>query len=76
MTAEPAFYTIRVAGHLGALALCAFPPSLTAEHQGDQTALTGLLDRAALYGVLAQLEMLGLDLIELTRSKSPDSGDV
>ena len=41
--------------------------------------LTGLLDRSALYGVLAEIEALGLDLVEvhhLTRHrKSPESGD-
>ncbi|WP_248959951.1 hypothetical protein [Sphaerisporangium perillae] len=68
MNAEPAQYTIRVAGRLGATALSAFPPSLIAEHRPDHTVLTGLLDRSALYGVLSQMEMLGLDLIELTRS--------
>ena len=47
-------------------------------HGGD-TALTDLLDRFALYGVLAEIEALGLDLIEfrqLTRhQKSPRYGD-
>jgi hypothetical protein len=65
MTAEPAPYTIRRDGHLGATALSAFPPSLTAEHQ---TVLVGPLDRSALFGVLAQIEMLGPHLVELTRS--------
>jgi hypothetical protein len=40
--------------------------------------LTGLLDRSALYGVLAEVEALGLDLVEirqLTQHKSPESGD-
>lgn len=38
------------------------------EVQGDETVLTGLLeDRSALYGVLAQIEALGLDLLELRR---------
>jgi hypothetical protein len=69
MSAEAALYTIRVDGHLGATALSAFP-ALAAEHQVTQTVLVGLLDRSALYGVLSQLEMLGLDLVELTRSSS------
>jgi hypothetical protein len=46
---------------------------------GADTVLTGLLDRSALYGVLAEIEALGLDLVEvhqLTRhQKSPGSGD-
>jgi hypothetical protein len=29
--------------------------------------LTGLLDRSALYGVLAEIEALGLDLLELRK---------
>jgi hypothetical protein len=31
------------------------------------TVLTGLLDRSALYGVLAEIEALGLDLLEIQR---------
>jgi len=38
------------------------------ELRGGETVLTGpLADRSAVYGVLAQLEALGLDLIELRR---------
>jgi hypothetical protein len=41
--------------------------------------LTGLLDRSALYGVLAEIEALGLDLLEVRQlssdRKSPGSGD-
>jgi hypothetical protein len=70
MHAEPALYTIRVEGHLGATALSAFP-SLVAEHQVAQTVLVGYLDRSALYGVLSQMEMLGLDLVELVRFCDP-----
>ena len=54
---------IRVDGHLGAAVLSAFP-DLVAEPV-VQTVLTGVLDRSALHGVLAQLELLGLDLVEL-----------
>ena len=39
--------------------------------------LTGRLDRSALYGVLAEIEALSLDLLEvrqLTRCESPESG--
>jgi len=64
MTTGPALYTIRVDGHLGATVLSAFP-ALVAEQQVSQTILTGFLDRSALYGVLAQLEILGLDLVEV-----------
>jgi len=41
--------------------------------------LTGLLDRSALYGVLAEIEALGLDLLEVRKlipqRRSPQSGD-
>jgi hypothetical protein len=46
---------------------------------GADTVLTGLLDRSALYGVLAEIEALGLDLVEVRhftpQRKSPESGD-
>jgi hypothetical protein len=71
-------YTIRIHGHLGATVLSAFP-ALVPQRHGPHTVLTGLLDRSALYGVLAEIEALGLDLIEvrqLTRPRrSSGSGD-
>jgi hypothetical protein len=60
----PAQYTIRVNGHLGATLLSAFP-TMRAHCSGAHTVLTGLLDRAALHGVLADIDALGLDLIEV-----------
>ena len=43
-------------------------PALQARASGGDTVLTGLLpDRAALYGVLAQIEALGLELVEVRR---------
>jgi hypothetical protein len=38
---------------------------------GAETVLTGLLDRSALYGVLAEIDALGLDLLEV-RQLEPD----
>jgi hypothetical protein len=39
---------------------------MMSESKGGETVLTGLLeDRAALFGVLAQIEALGLDLLEV-----------
>jgi hypothetical protein len=74
----PARYAIRIHGHLGATILSAFP-ALMPQWHGADTVLTGVLDRSALYGVLAEIEALGLDLVEvrqLTRHrKSPGSGD-
>ena len=66
MDAAPAPYMIRIKGHLGAAVLCAFP-ALAPEHHGAHTVLTGLLDRSALYGVLAEIEALGLDLLEIRK---------
>ena len=66
MDLAPALYTIRINGHLGATVLSAFP-ALAPSHHGACTVLTGLLDRSALYGVLAEIEALGLDLLELRK---------
>jgi hypothetical protein len=62
-------YAIRINGHLGDMVLCAFP-EMTAQHRGQVTVLTGILDRSALYGVLAELEALGLDLVEVRQLES------
>jgi hypothetical protein len=70
MDLAPASYMIRINGHLGATALSAFPAMVPRRH-GAHTVLTGLLDPSALYGVLAEIEALGLDLLEL-RKLSPD----
>jgi hypothetical protein len=72
-------YTIRINGDLGAMVLSCFP-ALASRRHGAHTVLTGCLDRSALYGVLAEIEALGLDLLELRRQleppgKSPESGD-
>ncbi len=64
---DPALYQIRVSGHLGPTLLTAFP-AFVPQQQGAETVLTGLLpDAAALYGVLAEIEALGLDLLEVRR---------
>ena len=72
-------YTIRINGHLGPIALTAFP-MMNACQEGKETVLTGLLqDRSAVFGVLAQIEALGLELTELRRvlppARYPRSGD-
>ena len=65
---RPAYrYRIRVRGRLGETICSAFP-ALQARASGGDTVLTGPLpDRAALYGVLAQIEALGLELLEVRR---------
>ena len=64
MDPAPALYMIRINGHLGAMMLSAFP-GLAARKHGAHTVLTGRLDRSALYGVLAEVEALGLELLEV-----------
>ena len=60
-------YQIRVRGRLGQTIRSAFP-SLHARADGGDTVLTGMLaDQAALFGVLAEAEALGLELIEVRR---------
>jgi hypothetical protein len=64
---QPQRYRIRVRGRLGPTIRCAFP-ALQAQARGGDTVLTGpLRDRAALYGVLAEIEALGLELLEVRR---------
>ena len=79
MAAAPGLYTIRIKGRLGATALSAFP-SMVSELKGSDTVLTGFLeDRSALFGVLTQIEALGLELLELrqirARPTSREPGD-
>jgi hypothetical protein len=78
MDPAPVWYAIRIRGHLGATVLSAFP-GLVPQHYGADTVLTGLLDQAALYGVLAEVEALGLGLVEvrqlISQGESSESGD-
>jgi hypothetical protein len=63
-------YTIRIRGRLGDTALSAFP-SMVSALKGSETVLTGLLeDSSAVFGVLGQIEALGLDLLELRRIRA------
>jgi hypothetical protein len=61
----PAGYEIRVRGHLGATTRRAFP-ALRADIQDGDTLLR-VADQAALHGALAQVEALGLELLEVRR---------
>ena len=79
MDARPDLYAIRIKGRLGPTALSAFP-SMTFELKGGETVLCGPIeDRSALFGVLGQVEALGLELLEVRRLTgrpgSPESGD-
>jgi class 3 adenylate cyclase len=69
MTAQApsARYEIRLRGVLGDCLLAAFP-DLHVETRGAATVLTGgLPDQSALFGVLAQVEALGLELLGVHR---------
>jgi hypothetical protein len=64
---QPRRYEIWVRGHLGEMMRSAFP-ALRAQARGEDTVLTGALsDQAALHGVLAEIEALGLELLEVRR---------
>ena len=68
---HPVSYQIRVRGRLGQTMRRAFP-ALHAETRGKDTLLTGAVaDQAALFGVLTQVEALGLELVEIRRRESP-----
>ena len=79
MATPPGLYAIRIRGRLGATALSAFP-LMASELEGSETVLTGFLeDQSAVFGVLAQIEALGLELVELrqiqARPASRESGE-
>lgn len=64
---EPSRYEIHVRGPIGPTIMQAFP-TLAASPKGQDTQLTGALpDQSALYGVIHQLEALGLQLLEVRR---------
>ena len=59
---------IRVRGVLSDRLLTAFPGLRSRTDRGDTVLAGALPDQAALHGVLAQIEALGLELIEVRRS--------
>jgi len=68
-------YEIWIRGHLGQTLRSAFP-ALQAQARSGDTILTGVLaDQATLYGVLAEIEALGLELIEVRRLPPHQPGD-
>ena len=66
MDPAPVPYMVELKGHLGAAVLSAFP-AMTSHRRGSHTVLIGLLDLSALYGLLAQVETLGLELLAVRR---------
>jgi hypothetical protein len=74
-TGRPGPYEIRVRGPIGPMILGAFP-AFSARQVGGDTLLWGRLpDQAALYGVLHQLEDLGLELVEVRRPDADGSSN-
>jgi hypothetical protein len=68
-------YELRIRGPIGPTIMQAFP-TLTASRNGHDTLLTGTLpDQSALYGVIHQLEALGLQLLEIREIRRPDCSD-
>jgi hypothetical protein len=77
---ELSLYSIRVRGHFGATMRAAFP-EMVMELRGTDCLLTGVLpDRAALFGLLAEIENLSLELVGIRRLaealNSPELGEV
>jgi hypothetical protein len=75
--ATPSRYRIRVRGTLSERLLAAFP-GLDPRTDRGETVLEGdLPDQAALHGVLATVEALGLELLEVRRPRPrrPAGGD-
>ena len=73
----PKLYSIRIQGHLGATSLAAFP-EMVSQQRGADCVLTGVVpDCSALFGILTQIEALGLELIEIRRLvPSPESTEI
>jgi len=69
----PQLYEIRVAGHLSANWAARFE-ELSMRHEPEgETVLSGLLDQAALHGVLVRIRDLGLNLISVNRVEAAGS---
>jgi hypothetical protein len=63
-------YRITISGNLDEIGREAFG-DFRIEASGADTALTGDLDQAALYGALNRILTLGFDLLEVTRLAEP-----
>ena len=65
----PTRYVIRVRGVLSDRLLTAFPGLRSRTERGNTELAGALPDQAALHGVIAQIEALGLELLEVRRPK-------
>ena len=66
-TIQPPGYEIRVRGILGDRLMAAFPDFLAVTDGGDTLLMGRLPDQSALHGVIAHIEALGLELVEIRR---------
>ena len=69
----PELYEIRVAGHLSENWAARFE-GLSIQHEPKgETVLSGMLDQAAIHGVLVKIRDLGLNLISVNRVEAAES---
>ncbi len=68
-------FEIRVRGLLGETLLAGFPGLRATERDGETLLAGAVPDQAALFGLLAQVEALGLELIEVRRRKPEEAMD-
>lgn len=69
----PEPYEIRVAGHLSLSWATRFEGLLMRHEPEGETVLSGMLDQAALHGVLVKIRDLGLKLISVNRVEIGES---
>jgi hypothetical protein len=69
---EPRQYEIRVRGPIGPTMMQAFPTLAESRSAQDTLLIGSLPDECALYGVIHQLETLGLQLLEIRRLPTAD----
>ena len=69
----PKMYEIRVAGHLSTNWASRFEGLSMRHEPKGETVLSGLLDQAALHGVLMKIRDMGLNLIAVNRVEASGS---
>ena len=74
MVTDPASYRIRVKGQLGPEWSAWFGGmSITCDDPNETTLCGQVVDQAALYGILNQIQALGLTLLAVLRETPPSS---
>ncbi|MCP4541829.1 MAG: hypothetical protein GY832_32260 [Chloroflexi bacterium] len=69
----PELYEVRVAGHLSANWAARFEGLSMRHEPKGETVLSGMLDQAAIHGVLMKIRDLGLNLISVNRVEATGS---